>query len=278
MSNWDELIAMWLHGMPASTQSVYRPVIQHFRLTVGRKPIGRIGLKELQQYADQFVHQKPRTIARKICTVKSLWEFAEKTGVIRFNPARALRTPKIPSDLAEKILPADMIRKMIRMEPKSRNKVLLTILYAAGIRASEAVGLRWMDCVRRKGKGGQITVLGKGSKTRSIVLSPKTWNTLLSIKPKDAKPKDPVFVSREGENKPLDRTHVSRIVREAAERAGIEAHVSAHWLRHGHATHAMDNGVSLPLIAQTMGHESLETTARYLHVNPDASSAAYFNI
>lgn len=285
-TGWDELVRMWLHGTPESTQYVYRPVIQHFLLTVKKKQINRIGVKELQNYADEFAGQKPRTIKRKLTTVSSLFNFAEKLGIIRWNPCRALRLPKIPSDLAERILPAEEIHRMIKMEPDRRNKVLLTILYVAGIRASEASGLRWIDCQQRK-DGGQITVLGKGQKMRSIRLSSKTWQALQSIKPDDARPQDPVFLcdtktKRKGPDEvlklPLSRMRISTIVREAAERAGIEAHVSAHWMRHGHATHAMDNGVPLALISQTLGHESIESTARYLHANPDQSSATSFKI
>jgi integrase/recombinase XerD len=179
--------------------------------------------------------------------------------------------------LAEKILEAKDIKRMIHMEPDPRNRVLLRVLYGAGIRASEASGLRWMDLQERK-EGGQITVLGKGAKTRSILLSQKTWDSLQSIRPANAKPEWPVFVSREGSTDAIDRTRVSHIVTEAAVRAGIEAKVSAHWMRHGHATHALDAGTDLTVISRTLGHQSIVTTMRYLHARPNQSSATSLGV
>ena len=274
-AQWDEIVTLWLHARPESTCLIYAPVIQHFRLWLGDKPMAQISLKDLQDYAVSFFHQKPRTVARKLCTVKSLLTFAQKVGLIPFNVGGALRLPKIPNNLAEKILDAKDIKRMIRLEPERRNQVLLRVLYGAGIRASEAAGLRWMDLQQRK-TGGQITVLGKGAKTRSILLSEKTWNSLQSIRPPDAQPEGPVFVSREGSG--LRRTTISVIVRKAAEGAGLEAKVSAHWMRHGHATHALDAGTELTVIARTLGHESIVTTTRYLHARPNQSSATSLGV
>jgi integrase/recombinase XerD len=254
---------------------VYAPVIQHFRLWLGDKPMNQVRLLDLQEYAKSLRDDKPRTMSRKLCTIKSLLTFAHKVGFIPYNVGGVLRLPKIPSDLAEKILEAHEIVRMIEREPEPRNQVLLRVLYGAGIRASEASGLRWMDLIPRK-KGGQITVLGKGCKTRSILVSEKTWDALQSIRPPNARPERPVFVSREGpkdEPRALGRTSISIIVRHAAERAGLEEKVSAHWMRHGHATHALDNGTELTVICRTLGHESITTTMRYLHARPNQSSA-----
>jgi integrase/recombinase XerD len=84
-----------------------------------------------------------------------------------------------------------------------------------------------------------------------------------------------VFASRSG--KPLERSRVTRIVREASQRAGITTNVSTHWLRHAHASHALDRGAPIHLVQATLGHRSVATTSRYLHARPDESSAAYFD-
>jgi site-specific recombinase XerD len=73
----------------------------------------------------------------------------------------------------------------------------------------------------------------------------------------------------------LDCSRILQIVREAARRAGIDAPVSPHWLRHAHASHALDHGAPLHLVQATLGHASVATTSRYLHARPDQSSAAY---
>ena len=71
---------------------------------------------------------------------------------------------------------------------------------------------------------------------------------------------------------------VFRIVQAAARRAGIEGRVSPHWMRHAHATHALENGAPITLVKETLGHKSIETTAKYTHVRPNASSGQYLKV
>jgi integrase/recombinase XerD len=271
--DWDRIIPLWLHGRPESTCDVYRPIVEDFREFIKSKPIGAITLKDLQDYQDQFVEQKPATVKRKLATIKSLLAFAYKTGMIPFNVGVALRTPKILDNLAERILTEEQIQRMIKLEPNERNRVLLRVMYISGIRASEASGLYWRD-VQPRGKAGQITVLGKGQKTRAILLSKSVWDALQKFR-KDAGPNDPVFQIGSGEA--MSRFHVSVMVTTAGRRAGIPERVSAHTLRHGHATHAMDHGAPLALIQKTLGHADLSVTSRYIHVRPDQSSSDYLN-
>ncbi len=103
-------------------------------------------------------------------------------------------------------------------------------------------------------EGGQITVFGKGGKTRTVLLKPKAWQQLLSIKG-DATAVDAIFRSRKGGGA-LDLSQV-RIVYAAAKRAGLEQKVSPHWLRHAHASHALDRSVPIHLVQATLGHASV---------------------
>ena len=267
------MVPMWLHGRPESTQAVYLPVIQDFRDFVGGIPISQVTLKHLQDFSDTLLEQKPRTVERKLATVRSLLTFSHQTGMIPFDVGRALRSPKIPDELTQKILAEDDIRRMIGMEPILRNQVLLRILYGAGIRASEASGLTWLNVQPRSGGGGQISVLGKGRKIRSIPLAIRTWEALMTIKPERPGISTPVFCRDDG--RPMSRTYVTTVVSRAARRAGIDQQVSAHWLRHGHASHALDRGAKLTVIQMTLGHTNLKTTSRYLHARPDESSALF---
>jgi integrase/recombinase XerD len=276
-TEWNEIVQMWLHGRPESTCSIYEPEIRVFRRRVPGKRLCEVTLADLQQWAvDLFANEeKPRTVARKLSTAKSLLTFAHRIGMLSFNVGAALRIPSVPNDLAEKILTEAEIRKIIEQGSDAvRDQVMLRLMYGTGIRAAEVAGLRWIDCAPRE-KAGQITVLGKGNRTRSIVVSPMTWKAILSIRPAAARPDDPVFTQRNG--KPMDRTSVTCIVRRAARRVGLEAAVSSHWLRHAHATHSLDHGAPLPLIQQTLGHASLETTQRYLHIRPEDSSSRFLN-
>jgi integrase/recombinase XerD len=161
---------------------------------------------------------------------------------------------------------------MLSLEPEGRNRTLVTLLYAAGLRVSELCGLRWLD-VQSSANGLQITVFGKGGKTRSIHLPSGVGAQLEQLR-RGAAPEEPVFRSRKGrgELKPLA---VLRIVRQAARRAGIELNVSPHWLRHAHASHALDRGAPISLVQATLGHASIQTTGRYLHARPKESSSRF---
>ena len=124
----------------------------------------------------------------------------------------------------------------------------------------------------------QITLLGKGNKTRTIRLSPDTWAALMQLKEKVqekgfALRQHPVFRSRKGG--PLSRQQIWRIVRNAARAAGLRQNVSPHWLRHAHASHALDNGAPTHLVKDSLGHKSLTTTSKYAHARPDDSSSLY---
>ena len=160
---------------------------------------------------------------------------------------------------------------MIALEKESRNRVLMLLLYTAGLRVSEACNLRGRN-LRTRGDTGQLTIYGKGGKTRAILLPAAMWQDLLSLDAL-ANPDAPVFRSRTG--KALDRSRVLRIVQEAAKRAGVEGGVSPHWLRHAHATHSLERGAPIHLVQATLGHASVATTSRYLHARPSQSSAEF---
>jgi integrase/recombinase XerD len=272
---WDKLIKLWAHGRPKSTLYVYLPVIAHFRGFIKNAPIERVGLETLQGYVDSLRRQKPATIDRKVGTVRSIFKFAFNIGVLRFNPAAALRYRNEPNRLEEKIISQKDLQRMIKLEKDPRNNAILQVLYVGGFRASEVAGIRWMDLRERTEGRGQITVIGKGNKSRTVMVKKETWAALQKIRPADSHPTDPVFVSRQGHGRAINRVTVSNVVREAGQRAKVDAKVTAHWLRHGHATHALDGGADLATIQRTLGHASLVTTGKYLHIHPDQSSSAF---
>jgi integrase/recombinase XerD len=134
------------------------------------------------------------------------------------------------------------------------------------------IGLRWRDLQARQNGEGQISVLGKGSKTRVVLLSPGVFVRITALRagaPDDA----PVFRSRKRGH--LNPGHVLRITKAAARRAGITRNLRNHDLRHSHATHALERGAPISLVCQTLGHASISTTGMYLHCRPDDSSGRY---
>jgi site-specific recombinase XerD len=272
--NDHQVLIMWLHGRPATTQRAYAYEVQGLLAIIG-KPLAQITLGELQGYFTGLETLASASRARAINAVKSLFKFAQRIGYLQFNPAAAILSPKIKNTLAERILSESDVHRLLALEPHPRNRVLLRLLYGAGLRVSEACGLKWRDVVERE-DAGQITVYGKGGKTRVVLLSMETWVELISLK-EEGGADDPVFASRKGRGH-LHPSQVKRIVTAAAERAGVDGQVSPHWLRHAHASHALDRGAPIHLVQATLGHASVATTGKYLHARPEDSSARYLGV
>jgi len=273
-ANDNQVLTMWLHGRPATTQRAYTYEVRGVMGAIG-KPLAQITLGDLQGYFDGLGNLAPATRARAINATRSLFRFAQRIGYLTFNPCAAILSPKIKNTLAERILPESQVHAMIALEPSPRNRVLLRLLYAAGLRVSEICGLKWRDTQEREG-AGQVTIFGKGGKTRVVLLSPDTWKELTGLRG-GAGPDMPVFPSRKGAGH-LHPSMVKRIVTAAAERAGIDGQVSPHWLRHAHASHALDRGAPIHLVQATLGHASVSTTGKYLHARPEDSSAKYLGV
>jgi len=266
------LLGLWLHGRPASTQLAYRADVARFLAFIG-KSLRSVTLGDVQAFADSLAEKSPSTRARMLSSVKSLFAFAHRLGYVPFDVGRPLRLPARKSTLAERIMTEADTHRVIALEPNTRNRVLLRLLYASGVRVSEICGLKWRD-LQERDDAGQVTVFGKGGKTRTILLSAATWGELMTLR---AGPDDPVFPSRKGHGH-LDRSQVLRIVQKAARRAGVIGTVSPHWFRHAHASHALDRGAPIHLVQATLGHSSVATTGHYLHARPTESSSKYLAV
>ena len=270
-----QLIELWLHGRSRHTQRAYRADVERF-LTAVEKSLHRITLGDLQQYAEQLVESglQLSSAYRTMSAVKSLFAFGHRIGYLPFDVAAPLRLPALREKLAERILQETDVLRMIALENMPRNKALLLTLYSGGFRVAETCGLKWCD-LQNRDKAGQITVFGKGNKTRSVLMPQSVWNAVQSLRG-DANEQAPVFRSRKGGH--LDESMVWRIVRKASKRAGIEKAVSCHWLRHAHASHALDRGAPIHLVQATLGHSSISTTGKYLHARPTDSSSSYLPV
>lgn len=269
----DALVEMWVNRKSSqSTQKQYRQTWAQFSQVV-EVPLQACTLATLQSWAVSLTGSENTRKVRVAC-IKSLFTFAHKTGYIRMNPAVMLDSVKVKDELAARILSEDEVMSMIHKTDKERDKALIRLLYASAARISEICGLTWKD-VSSNGDSGQVTLFGKGGKTRTVKLSKATYKALLSLR-QDASQDAPIFVSQKGG--PLDETQVHRIVKAAAVRAGIAGNVSAHWLRHSHASHALDRGANIALVRDTLGHSSLAITSRYTHAKPNESSALHLAV
>ena len=144
------------------------------------------------------------------------------------------------------------------------------------------MSLTWRN-LQERDQAGQISVYGKGGKTRHVLLTDETWREVMALRRSGQGQDDYVFQSRQkgsraGKNdRRLDESTVFLIVRHAAERAEIDG-CSPHWMRHAHATHSLENGAPISLVQSTLGHASMETTAKYTHVRPHSSSGQFLKV
>lgn len=266
----EQLIRLWLHGRPANTVENYTRDIQQF-LDFIDKPIQSLTLADLQLFSDALVEYADGSKKRKLYAVKSLIAFAHRLGYLVYDIGAPLRIPALKDTLAERILSEQELLQMLALENDARNNALLRLLYSTGIRVSEMTALTWRDLTTRN-NGSQIVVFGKGGKTRTIRVSEATTEALLAQR-NGLLPDDPIFRSKKGG--PLHRTQVFRIVKKAAEKAGLWQKVSPHWMRHAHASHALDAGAPIHLVQATLGHASVATTGRYTHARPNQIGRAH---
>jgi site-specific recombinase XerD len=256
----------------------YAGLVRHLAVIAGFDARGRLG--DVQAFATALAAEAaaltPASQARALAAVKSLLAFGHRLGYLPFDVGGAVRLPRLRSALAERILSEADVHRLLALEPDARNRALLRLLYAGGLRVSELVALRWRDLQARDAGEGQVTVYGKGGKTRAVLLPATVWGDLQALREGAAAEEAPVFRSRKGG--PLTARQAQRLVDAAAKRAGLRASVSPHWLRHAHATHALERGAPIHIVQATLGHASVATTGRYLHARPTDSSARYLAV
>ena len=265
-----ELIDLWLHGKSTNTVDGYRRYATRFFTSVGNKPMQDITLMDFQLW-EMSLKSSDNSKRVAIGAIKSLFSFAKQLGVVSANLGVLVKSPKAKNRLAERILTQEEVHLLVDSTTSKRDRTLVRLLYFAGLRVSELCDLKWRD-LKARDDGGQITVFGKGDKTRTVLVGKGVWRDILSLKD-NAKKDDPVFVSAKGGH--LSRSMVFHIVKNAAKRAGLEGNVSPHWLRHSHASHSLDRGAPIHLLQKTLGHSSVAITEMYLHARPTDSSGLY---
>lgn len=208
------------------------------------------------------------SISRALVTLKSFFKFLRKERLISSEETLYLDTPKmwqlVPEVLTEGEVEALLEAAVPEGAIGARDRAILEVLYASGLRVSEACGLNLSDVddafVRVKGKGGKERVVPIA---RSAVAHIDHY--LLHYREGAGGRNEALFVSKKG--KRLDRTLVWNRVKTYAKRAGIVKSISPHTLRHSFATHLLENGADLRVIQEMLGHASVATTDRYTQIS-----------
>lgn len=224
----------------------------------------------LCQLRDVGIHA--RSQARILSGIKSFYKFLIIEDYIQNDPTELVDPPKLGTYLPEvlSVKEIDAILDSIDLSVKEgqRNKAMLETLYSCGLRVSELVQLKLSQCYFNE---EYILVEGKGSKQRLVPVSRKAIREIewwlsdrnqLSVQKGS---EDFVFLNRRGAG--LTRSMVFRIIKEHAVLAGIQKNISPHTFRHSFATHLLEGGANLRVIQQMLGHESIQTTEIYAHMD-----------
>lgn len=255
---------------------------KHPKLDLARS----VGLKDIDNVvirgflAELFKKNSAASVARKLASLRSFFQYWVKKGAITNNPAKDVASPKVPRRLPN-FLSIDEIFKLLE-GPKgtgslvTRDRAILELLYASGLRVSELVGL---DLDQIDFSENLIRVVGKGDKERVVPIGTKANEALERyIKVRevligDASETPAVFVNRRGGR--LTPRSVERLIQKYIKVCGINKRVTPHVIRHTFATHLLNAGADLRGIQELLGHASLSTTQKYTHVSMDKLMEVY---
>lgn len=220
------------------------------------------------------------TIARKLSAVRSFFAHLLRIGLVDVHPATGLRQPKKGLRLPSCLERDEVVALLTAPDPATplgrRDRALLELLYSAGTRAAETVGLdvRHVDLTR-----GFARVFGKGRKERLVPLGSHAVETLTAYLGDPARPRgrgaasDAVFLNYRGGR--LTTRSLQRLVERHALRAGLRRRPTPHTLRHSFATHLLDAGADLRAVQELLGHAHLTTTQIYTHVSIERLRSVY---
>lgn len=212
------------------------------------------------------------SVARALSAVKSFHRHLVVQDICRDNPARALRTPRLPRHLPD-VISVRHMRTLLNSPPESdpqaeRDRAILAVLYGCGLRVSEVSSLLVENVdfdesyLKVRGKGDRERLIPFGSMTRQPLRLYLQGTRIRSEENRDA---DHVFLSRRGNH--LTRMGIWFVVRKASMRAGIAERVTPHTFRHSFATHLIEAGADLRSVQMMLGHRSVATTQIYTHLD-----------
>jgi integrase/recombinase XerD len=266
----------------AKTVEAYRRDLKALAAYLG-KPIAQATLEELETYIAQLRADglAATTIARRTAAVRSFYRHQQLLGDRDDNPAAALQLPRRPKPLPKTLSPGEaerLIEAAAGTQPRSlRDQALVELLYGAGLRVSEAIGLEKAGVDL---DGRLVRVTGKGGKERVVPIGRHAAQALRRYLSRgrpflDARHRPELFLNARGGA--LTRAGAFLILRKLAQKAGLDPRrVHPHLLRHSFATHLLEGGADLRSVQEMLGHADLSTTELYTHVTDKRRRELYF--
>lgn len=221
------------------------------------------------------------TVARKVAAIKSFFGFMVAEGILKQNPTEGVSSTKVGKSLPKPIS-IDQVHRLLAEPAKlstpeaKRDKAMLELLYATGMRVSELVSLNLADL---DAEGGYVRCFGKGHKERLIPVHERAVGAvkdyLDGVRPRLARNREEkaLFLNRRGER--LTRQGLWQILKGYAKSAELGAEITPHTLRHSFATHMLSGGADLRSVQELLGHANISTTQVYTHLTTEDMRRAY---
>jgi len=244
--------------------------------------VGAVRVGDLSEYLAQLRRRGlgARSAARHLSAVRGLYRFLLAAGEIRRDPTEHLESPRPPRRLPRTLSIEDaaaLVESPDLSAPEGlRDRAMLELLYASGLRASECLALRLEDL---NIAAGYVTATGKGNRQRLVPVGAQALKWVeryaTTSRPALVKRGDPgaLFVNRYG--RPLSRQALWMVIKRAGRRAGVRSAVSPHTLRHSFASHLLERGADLRSVQAMLGHADIATTQIYTHLPSSAVRAMY---
>ncbi|UXS66903.1 site-specific tyrosine recombinase XerD [Staphylococcus chromogenes] len=264
-------------GLSENTIAAYRRDLNHYLNYLASQKISNLDFIDRQIVQQWFgvLHDEGRStksIARFTSTIRSFHQFALREKYAAKDPTVLIETPKYERKLPD-VLSIDEIDLLLTTPETSKNngyrdRTMLELLYATGIRVSELINIEVEDVNLLM---GFVKVFGKGNKERIIPLG-ETVIELLKMYIDNVRPQllkkqvtHTLFLNMQG--KPLTRQGIWKIIKQTGAKAGIQKRLTPHTLRHSFATHLLENGADLRAVQEMLGHSDISTTQLYTHVS-----------
>ncbi len=271
------LDALWMErGLADNSLSAYRSDLLHLHkwLEAARsRSLAEAKKSDLLGYLAHLVEQgkKPRSSARVLSCLRQFYQHLLREGVIQLDPSLQLESPALGRPLPKSLTEED-VEKLLHSPDQAeaeglRDRAMLELLYATGLRVSELISLKPDQISVAQ---GVIRVTGKGGKERLVPLGDEAqfWvkKYVAESRPEllHEKPADYLFVTRRGGG--MTRQAFWYRIKKHAQNAGISKHLSPHTVRHAFATHLVNHGADLRVVQMLLGHSDLSTTQIYTHV------------
>jgi integrase/recombinase XerD len=256
-------------GLSTNTLTSYESDLAHFFEHLGPTDVVQAGPAEISAFLPYLYGRrlKPRSAARALAAVRGLYRFLLMEKAVARNPTSVVEAPRAFVALPHFLSLEEVDRLLAATLDKKRNglrdRAMLEVLYATGLRVSELVNLR-LDGVNLE--AGFVRCIGKGSKERVVPLGAAAREAVRSYldKARGAHASETLFLTSKGTA--LTRMEFWKILKDCAEKAGIRKNISPHVLRHSFATHLLERGADLRAVQMMLGHAEISTTQIYTHV------------